>query len=102
MKRNIIIPLILAASTLVAGTVFAGGEELYKAKCAICHPDGGNIMNKGKTLHQKDLAANKLNSAKNLVEYMRAPGPGMSKFDTKSLPDKDAKEVAEYILKTFK
>ena len=33
---------------------------------------------------------------------MRAPGPGMPKFDKKALPDKDAKEVAEYILKTFK
>lgn len=102
MKCSVIISLILAASTLVAGTVFAGGEELYKSKCAICHPDGGNVMKKGKTLNTNDLAANKLNSAMNLVEYMRAPGPGMPKFDAKALPDKDAKQVAEYILKTFK
>jgi len=26
----------------------------------------------------------------------------MTKFDAKALPEKDAKEVAEYILKTFK
>lgn len=102
MKRSVTISLIMAASTLVAGTVFAGGENLYKAKCAICHPDGGNIMKKEKTLHKKDLTANKLNSARNLVEYLRAPGPGMPKFDAKALSDKDAKEVAEYILKTFK
>ena len=102
MKRNIAITLLLAASTLVSATVFAGGEDLYKSKCASCHPDGGNIMKKEKTLHKKDLAANKLNSAKSLVAYLREPGPGMPKFDAKALPDKDAKDVAAYILKTFK
>jgi cytochrome c6 len=33
---------------------------------------------------------------------MRKPGPGMNTFDVKTIPDKDAKEIAEYIMKTFK
>ena len=33
---------------------------------------------------------------------MRKPGPGMAAFDTKALPDKEAQEIAEYIIKTFK
>jgi cytochrome c6 len=33
---------------------------------------------------------------------MRNPGPGMNRFDAKTISDKDAKEIAEYILKTFK
>jgi cytochrome c6 len=33
---------------------------------------------------------------------MRNPGPGMTKFDEKTLPQKDAKAIAEYIHKTFK
>ncbi len=101
MKRTTVF-LTIAASTLLAATAFAGGAEIFKAKCAACHPDGGNIMKKEKTLHKKDLEANKLKTAGDLVKYMRNPGPGMTKFDAKSLPDKDAKEVAEYILKTFK
>jgi cytochrome c6 len=86
----------------MAATAFAGGGDIFKAKCAACHPDGGNIMKKEKTLHKKDLEANKLKTAKDLVKYLRNPGPGMTKFDEKTLPDKDAKEVAEYIMKTFK
>ena len=102
MRRFTAVYLTLAASTLMAATVFAGGADTFKAKCAMCHPDGGNIMKKDKTLKKKDLEANKLKTAKDLVKYMRAPGPGMTKFDEKALPDKDAREVAEYIMKTFK
>jgi cytochrome c6 len=32
---------------------------------------------------------------------MRNPGPGMTAFDEKTIPDTDAKEIAEYVLKTF-
>ena len=77
-------------------------ETLFKQHCAACHPDGGNIMKKEKTLHKKELQANKLLTAKDLVRYMRNPGPGMPGFDSKSLPDKDAARLAEYILKSFK
>jgi cytochrome c6 len=33
---------------------------------------------------------------------MRNPGPGMTKFDKKEISDKEAKAIAEYVLKTFK
>ena len=102
MKRFTTVAVILAASTLFAATAFAAGEDIFKSKCMACHPNGGNIINKAKTLSKKDLAANKLNNSKALVKYMRNPGSGMTKFDAKSLPDKDAKAVAEYIIKTFK
>ena len=95
-----------AVLTLIVATLptiaCASGAEIFKAKCASCHPDGGNIMKKEKTLHKKELQANKLLTAKDLVRYMRNPGPGMPGFDSKSLPDKDAARLAEYILKSFK
>ncbi|HLO25569.1 MAG TPA: c-type cytochrome [Geobacteraceae bacterium] len=102
MKHTAAVFLALAATTLMAAPVFAGGGDIFKAKCSACHPDGGNIMKKDKTLHRKDREANKLKGVNDLVKYMRAPGPGMPKFDAKALPDKDAREVAEYIMKTFK
>lgn len=102
MKRRATVVLAITASTLMAAPVFAGGAETFKAKCAMCHPDGGNIMKKDKGLLKKDREANKLINVKDLVKYFRAPGPGMRKFDEKALPDKDAREVAEYIIKTFK
>src|SRR5512135_3428157 len=78
------------------------GEELFKENCAVCHPDGGNIVNPKDTLHKKDLVANKITKPADIVKKMRNPGPGMTKFDKKTIPDKDAKKIAEYILKTFK
>lgn len=77
------------------------GEALFKANCAVCHPDGGNIVNPAKTLHKKDREANNVKTASDIIGRMRKPGPGMTQFDEKTISDKDAKEIAEYILKTF-
>jgi cytochrome c6 len=77
------------------------GESLFKEHCALCHPDGGNIVNPKKTLHKKDREASNIKSKDDIVNLMRKPGPGMTTFDVKSIPDKDAKEIAEYIIKTF-
>jgi cytochrome c6 len=109
MKRSLSLFVALSLTTLLASSVMgaekpktAPGEALFKERCAACHPDGGNIINAKKTLKKKDLTANKLTDVKKLVAYMRKPGPGMNPFDEKSLPDGDAKAIAEYVLKTFK
>jgi len=78
------------------------GEELFQQHCSSCHPDGGNIVNPQKTLHKKDLDSNKIKKPGDIVNKMRHPGPGMTQFDKKTVSDKDAKKIAEYILKTFK
>jgi cytochrome c6 len=106
---------LIATGTMVALCVFAvsgfadtkkgekiDGAKEFKEHCAACHPDGGNVMNAKKTLKQKDLEANKLKGAADIVKYMRNPGPGMTKFDEKTVSDKEAKAIAAYILKTFK
>jgi cytochrome c6 len=78
------------------------GEAGFKQHCAVCHPDGGNIVNPQKTLRKKDLDANNIKTATDIVKIMRKPGPGMTAFDANTVPDKDAKEIADYILTTFK
>ena len=78
------------------------GEQLFKQHCAMCHPDGGNIVNAQKTLHAKALKANNITKPEDIVKVMRKPGPGMTPFDAKTIPDKEAMEIARYILKTFK
>ena len=78
------------------------GEALFKQHCSMCHPDGGNIVNARKTLHAKDLAANRIEKPEDIVKTMRNTGPGMTVFDEKTIPDKDAMEIARYIQKTFK
>ena len=78
------------------------GEELFKENCAICHPDGGNIINPSKTLRKADLEANQIRTKADIVEKMRHPGKGMSTWSASTLPDSDAEEIADYILKTFR
>ncbi len=80
----------------------ARGETLFKQNCSACHPDGGNIVNPAFTLHKKDREAHGVKTANDIVEKMRNPGPGMTKFDKTTIPDKDAKAIAEYILKSFR
>ncbi|MGZ8460709.1 MAG: c-type cytochrome, partial [Candidatus Deferrimicrobiaceae bacterium] len=70
--------------------------------CAACHPDGGNIIKPAVTLHKKDMDAHGVKTADDIVGKMRNPGTGMTRFDTKMISDKDAKEIAQYILTAFK
>lgn len=108
MKKSYIVPSILAITVLVfvaAGTAKGTGktgEALFKQHCSLCHPEGGNNVNPQKTLQKKDREANGVKTASDIMGKMRNPGPGMTTFDEKTIPDKDAKEIAKYILKTFK
>ncbi len=77
------------------------GEPLFKQYCSSCHADGGNTVNPQKTLHKKDREANGVKTASDIIGKMRNPGPGMIQFDEKTIPDKEAKDIAEYILATF-
>jgi len=96
--------LVLAAGPRMSSGSEKGsaGESLFKLHCAVCHPDGKNIINPAKTLHSKDLKAHNITKPEDIVQIMRNPGPGMSKFDEAKLPDSDAKKIAQYILETFR
>lgn len=80
----------------------SSGEEGFTKNCAVCHPNGGNIINPDDTLDRKALEKEGIRTATDIIKKMRDPGPGMTKFDTKMIPDAEAKAIAEYILKTFK
>jgi cytochrome c6 len=75
------------------------GEALFKQN--LSHVSGGNIVNAQKPLHKKEREANGIKTATDIIKTMRNPGPGMTKFDEKTIPNKDAHKIAEYILKTF-
>jgi cytochrome c6 len=60
------------------------------------------MMNPQKTLHKKDLDAHNVKTAGDIIKLMRKPGPGMTPFDANTVPDKEAKEIADYIFETFK
>ncbi len=101
MKKLVV---LIAVGVLTAGMAMAGseGEELFQKKCAVCHAGGGNIINPKKNLQKESLEANGIKTVDDIVAKMRNPGPGMAAFDEKSLPEAEAKAIAEYIQATFK
>ncbi len=108
-KRVLTVACMLALAAFATGS-FADtkkgqkidGKKEFEEHCAVCHKDGGNTINPAKTLSKKDRMANKVKSAADIVKLMRKPGPGMTPFDAKTISDKEAKAIAEYIIKTFK
>ena len=110
MKKGLIaaVALLAVGSFATAGLADTkkgakiDGAKEFKEHCAVCHPNGGNIINPKKPLDKKSLAANNVKTAKDIINKMRNPGPGMTKFDAKTISDKEAKAIADYVQKTFK
>ncbi len=113
--KTALIFIVLSILSGFAGAPFAEeaqqtGEALFQQNCSPCHPDGGNIFSRDKTLSKKDREKNNIRTADDIVKKMRNPGAfdfhpnqwsGMKIFDEKKLPDADARKIAEYILKTY-
>jgi cytochrome c6 len=114
-RRAISVLVVLACLSVMPISVrVAGGEDsgeaLFKEHCAVCHPNGDNVVNPKKTLHKKDLEANNIKTTEDIVKKIRNPGPfpthpqdwaGMKMFDQKTIPNENAMKIAEFILKTF-
>ncbi len=95
----------IAISMLALGTIACSekptGEQLFQQHCSECHAGGENKINPEKTLKSDHLKGHGVTTPGAIVSIMRNPGPGMKKFDENIVPDKDARKIAEYILKTF-
>jgi cytochrome c6 len=92
--------LLLSSGVACAGEKLDGKKEFVE-HCAVCHKDGGNIMNPSKTLKSADREANGIKDASDIVKLIRKPGQGMTAFDKKTISDKEAKAIAEYIMKAY-
>ncbi|HEY5973604.1 MAG TPA: c-type cytochrome [Geobacteraceae bacterium] len=108
MKKTFVKTASLLGVIALATPVLADGKGKINAKkefeehCAMCHADGGNNVNPDKTLKKADREKNGIKKWQDIVAKMRNPGPGMTKFEKKDVSDKEARAIAEYILKTFK
>lgn len=98
MKKSILMAAVVLSVSMMSTAAFAAansGEAIFKAKCASCHPDGGNIMKPAETLKG-------MKDSKKIITQIRKGGGGMPAFDVKAISDADAKKLAGYIIKTFK
>jgi cytochrome c6 len=109
LKREFAISC-LAASAIIgvslsdsaANAAGISGKAEFMEHCVACHADGGNIIKADKTLSRKDREKHGIKKVMDIVKLMRKPGEGMTTFDKKTISDKEAKVIAEYIIMTFK
>ncbi len=96
MKKVLIATAVLGI-TMMSTVVFAAdaGEAIFKAKCAGCHPKGGNIMKPAATLKG-------ITDPEKIIKQVRKGSGAMRGFDAKAISDADTKVLAAYIIKTFK
>ena len=110
MKKRAIACCLLAGTMCVVTLAkaqeepaVASGRRLFEKHCAVCHPNGGNVVNPNKTLSKKHLADNGLSIPDALVSYMQNPGTGMPKLvhENREITVEQARSIAAYILTAF-
>lgn len=75
MKR-ILISILIISMVIIAGQTTALAEnisdraKIFNVQCAGCHPNGGNIIRRGKSLQKKALQRNKMDSLEAVQEII--------------------------------
>lgn len=65
--------LFIASFIATPVSAHENGSQLFAQSCAACHSNGGNIVARGKTLHQRDLDKNGYESLES-IEALIAKG----------------------------
>ena len=96
----------LLAGTLVVIALFwqgpaargisGSGEQLFDLHCAGCHPNGGNIIRRGRTLKLKALEKRELNNPEAIAQIARE-GIGQMSGYADALGEGNDNVVAEWI-----
>lgn len=102
MLRHIKIILILLFMFLLNFNSIALADELNATKlfennCAGCHPKGGNIIRRGKTLKLKDLKKFKMDSLSSVTNIVTNGKGNMSAYKER-LSELEIEAVSSYVL----
>jgi cytochrome c6 len=73
------------------------GSRLFEINCAGCHPQGGNIIRRGKTLQQKALKKFSMDSVEAITAIVTNGKGIMSAFGEK-LTVSEIDTIAKYVL----
>lgn len=103
MKQLLIVLLIMLSAltipfnppALAADT--ANGAKIFSVQCAGCHVNGSNIVRRGKTLKQKALKRNGVDSLEAIASLVANGKNNMSAFKDR-LSEKQIEDVAAYVL----
>lgn len=73
------------------------GEKIFELNCAGCHPNGNNIIRRGKTLKLKALHRNGYDSVETITGIVTNGKNNMSAFANR-LSETEIQQVANYVL----
>ena len=89
--------IYLTSNLPVIAVDIDNGAKIFENYCAGCHPNGGNIIRRGKTLKQKALKKYKLDSKDAIINLVNNGKNNMSAFKDR-LQKQEIENVAVYIL----
>ncbi|WP_041933730.1 cytochrome c6 PetJ [Gloeothece verrucosa] len=73
------------------------GAKIFNTHCAGCHPNGNNIIRRGKTLQARALKKYKMDSLEAISNLVANGKNNMSAFKER-LSEQEIKTVAQYVL----
>ncbi len=73
------------------------GKQIFQINCAGCHPNGNNIIRRGKNLKLKALQKNGYDSLDKITWLVTNGKNNMSAFKDR-LTEKEINQVANYVL----
>lgn len=75
----------------------ANGAKIFNIECAGCHINGGNIIRRGKTLKQKALKINGVDSMASITALVANGKNNMSAYKDR-LSEQQIEDVSAYVL----
>ncbi|MEA5534287.1 c-type cytochrome [Crocosphaera sp. XPORK-15E] len=73
------------------------GAEIFQIHCSGCHPNGSNIIRRGKNLRLKTLQRNKLDTLEAITDLVTYGKNNMSAYQEKLTPQ-EIEAVSHYVL----
>ena len=73
------------------------GQQVFQVHCAGCHPQGGNIVRRGKTLQWQALQRNHVDTLAAIVDLVTHGQANMSAYGDRLTPD-EIRNVSSYVL----
>lgn len=90
--------IVYGESEQISSKNYPVGAKIFAVNCSTCHSGGGNKFEPDQPLKTSDA----LKDFKDFLSQIRQPDEPMPKFTTSRIPDKDAKELFDYITNEIK
>ena len=99
MRRLKLVPLLMAATALVAGSALAAddGKSLYETKCALCHGKDGVAKPAGKGSRNFNDAAFQAATSVDAIAAMTTDGKGKMPAYRSTLKPDQIRAIAAHV-----